>query len=109
MRKELEAASQAKDHFLAVLSHELRTPLTPVLMAARMLGRRSDLPPDLRESLEMIRRNVQIEAQFVDDLLDVTRIERGKLEIVREPVNLHTVIQQAIAVAENEFQEKRQL
>ncbi len=108
VRRELEAASNAKDQFLAVLSHELRTPLTPVLMAARMLGRRSDLPPDMRESIEMIRRNVQIEAQFVDDLLDVTRIERGKLEIVREPVNLHTVIQQAIAVAEGEFQEKRQ-
>jgi two-component system CheB/CheR fusion protein len=108
VRRELEAAGQAKDHFLAVLSHELRTPLTPVLMAVRMLGRRSDLPPDFRESLEMIRRNVQIEAQFVDDLLDVTRIERGKLEIVREPVNVHTVIRQAVAIAENELHEKRQ-
>jgi two-component system CheB/CheR fusion protein len=108
VRRELEAASHAKDQFLAVLSHELRTPLTPVLMATRMLERRQDLPPDLRETLDMIRRNVQIEAQFVDDLLDVTRIERGKLEIVREPVNLHTVIQQAIAFAENELHEKRQ-
>jgi two-component system CheB/CheR fusion protein len=108
VRVELEAASQAKDHFLAVLSHELRTPLTPILMAARMLGRRSDLPADLRESLDMIRRNIQIEAQFVDDLLDVTRIERGKLEIAREPVNLHTVIQQAIGIADGEFQERRQ-
>ncbi len=108
VRKELEAASHAKDHFLAVLSHELRTPLTPVLVAVRMLGRRSDLPADLRESLEMIRRNVQIEAQFVDDLLDVTRIERGKLEIVREPVNLHTIIRQAIVVAESELREKAQ-
>jgi two-component system CheB/CheR fusion protein len=108
VRRELEAASKAKDHFLAVLSHELRTPLTPVLMAARMLGQREDLPPDVRESVDMIRRNIQIEAQFVDDLLDVTRIERGKLEIVREPVNLHTVIEQAIAVAESELQEKRQ-
>jgi signal transduction histidine kinase len=108
VRRDLEAASKAKDHFLAVLSHELRTPLTPVLLAARMLGRRHDLPPDIRESLDMIRRNVRIEAQLVDDLLDVTRIERGKLEIVSEPVNLHTVIQQAVAVAENELQQKRQ-
>jgi len=51
---------------------------------------------------------VQIEAQFVDDLLDVTRIERAKLEIVRVPVNLHTVIRQAITVAEGELEEKRQ-
>ena len=108
VRAQLEAAGKAKDHFLAVLSHELRTPLTPVLMATRILERRLDLPEELRESLEMIRRNVQIEARFIDDLLDVTRIERGKLEILSEPVNLHQVLRQAIAIAEGEVEEKRQ-
>ena len=108
VRADLEAAGKAKDHFLAVLSHELRTPLTPVLLATRILGRRADLPPDMRENLEMIHRNVQIEAQFIDDLLDVTRIERGKLEIMRAPVNLHKVIQDAIAIAGGEFKEMEQ-
>jgi two-component system CheB/CheR fusion protein len=108
VRKELEAASKAKDNFLAVLSHELRTPLTPVLMATRILERRADLAADLRESMEMIRRNVQIEAQMIDDLLDITRIERGKLEIAREPVDLHGMIQHAISIMDGELQERKQ-
>jgi two-component system CheB/CheR fusion protein len=108
VRAELEAAGKAKDQFLAVLSHELRTPLTPVLMATRLLERRKDLPPDAREHLGVIRRNILIEAQFIDDLLDVTRIEHGKLEIIKEPVDLHGVLHQAINVAESELQARRQ-
>lgn len=71
-----QEANRAKDYFLAVLSHELRTPLTPVLAIAQMLGRNTQLPPELREDMEMIRRNVALESQLIDDLLDVTRIER---------------------------------
>jgi two-component system CheB/CheR fusion protein len=108
VRAELEAAAKAKDQFLAVLSHELRTPLTPVLMATRILERRKDLSPEVRENLGVIRRNILIEAQFIDDLLDVTRIERGKLEILMEPVDLHGVLHQAINVADAELQAKRQ-
>jgi len=105
---QLAAAAEAKDNFLAVLSHELRTPLTPVLMATGILARRADLPPDLSDTVEMIRRNIRIEAQLIDDLLDVTRIERGKLEIVSEPVDLHAVIRHAITVTEAELQAKKQ-
>ena len=72
-RNELEAASRAKDRFLAVLSHELRTPLTPVVMAVQTLVRRPDIPDPAREALEMIRRNVKIESHLIDDLLDLTR------------------------------------
>ena len=72
--EEAERASAAKDHFLAVLSHELRTPLTPVLAAAGELARREDLPADVREDLAMIRRNVELEARLMDDLLDLTRV-----------------------------------
>ena len=57
-----EQANRAKDHFLAVLSHELRTPLTPVVMGVSMLQDRSDLDPALRETLEMVRRNIEMEA-----------------------------------------------
>jgi two-component system CheB/CheR fusion protein len=108
VRAELEAAGRAKDQFLAVLSHELRTPLTPVLMATRMLERRKDLPAEVREHLAVIRRNIVIEAQFIDDLLDVTRIERGKLEILMEKVDLHSVLHLAISVADAELQAERQ-
>jgi two-component system CheB/CheR fusion protein len=108
VRGDLEAAGKAKDQFLAVLSHELRTPLTPVLMATRLLERRKDLAPEARDSLAVIRRNVLIEAQFIDDLLDITRIERGKLEILMEPLDLHGILREAINVAEGELEAKRQ-
>ena len=96
--KEAESASRAKDHFLAVLSHELRTPLTPVLMGVSMLRLNRELPGSAREALDMIERNVRIEALFIDDLLDITRISRGKLEIVREPTDVHEAIQNALQV-----------
>ncbi len=65
-----EHANRAKDHFLAVLSHELRTPLTPVVMGLSMLQDRTDLEPGVRETLEMVRRNVELEARLIDDLLE---------------------------------------
>lgn len=68
-RAELVAASTSKDHFLAVLSHELRKPLTPVLVALQILERRDDLAPAVRSTLELIRRNVRVEAHMIDDLL----------------------------------------
>ena len=107
-RAEVEAASKAKDQFLAVLSHELRTPLTPVLMAVGTLDRLPDTPPMVREALGMIRRNIAIEAHFIDDLLDVTRITRGQLEIVREPVDLHELIGHAIGITQADLDSRRQ-
>jgi two-component system, chemotaxis family, CheB/CheR fusion protein len=106
-REDLQAASHAKDHFLAVLSHELRTPLTPVLMAAQALGMRHDLPEGVRPALEMIQRNVRIEASFIDDLLDLTRISRGRLEIVPEPTDLHAAVEAAIAACQPLIDQKR--
>jgi two-component system, chemotaxis family, CheB/CheR fusion protein len=105
-RHELEVASHAKDHFLAVLSHELRTPLTPVLVAAQSLAIRTDLPKAARDALEIIRRNVRTEAQLIDDLLDLTRIARGQMEVVREPVDLHEVIKSALDICESDFRGK---
>ena len=73
------AESEAKDRFIATLSHELRTPLTPVLAAVTALSKRRTSPSSLRGCCEMIRRNVMTEARLIDDLLDVTRITRGKM------------------------------
>jgi PAS domain S-box len=106
--KEAETASKAKDHFVAVLSHELRTPLTPVLLVAQMLSRRTDLPLDVQQALEMIANNVQIEARFIDDLLDMTRLTRGKLEIAREVVDVHEVVRQAVEVSRGDMEAKSQ-
>ncbi|MGE5610846.1 MAG: ABC transporter substrate-binding protein [Bacillota bacterium] len=99
-----EDASRAKDHFLAVLSHELRTPLTPVLTTASILGQDDELPVRYHEDVEMIRRNVELEARLIDDLLDVTRIVRGKLELYRKPVPLCDIIQRAVEVCMPDIQ-----
>ena len=107
-REEAEAAGRAKDHFLAVLSHELRTPLTPVLMMTRALARRTDLPAFVADALAMIERNVQTEAHFVDEMLDLTRITHGKLEIVRTPMDLHEAVRRAVEVTEPELHDKAQ-
>jgi len=107
-RDDLEAASRAKDRFLAVLSHELRTPLTPVVMAVQTLGRRHDLPADVFDALGMIRRNIKIESHLIDDLLDLTRISRGHLEIVAEPMDLHAAIIGAVEICESDIRAKNQ-
>ena len=107
-RAEAEAAGRAKDDFLATLSHELRTPLTPVLIAVQTMVRRDGLAPGLREALEMIGRNVQLQAHFIDDLLDVTRIARGKLELVREPLDLHDAVRRAVEVSQPDIGAKNQ-
>ena len=108
VRREIETASRAKDHFLAVLSHELRTPLTPVLMAAQTLSLRPDLPEGVRQAVEMIQRNVRIEAHFIDDLLDLTRISRGSLELDLGDTDLHEAVREAISVCEPQIEAKQQ-
>ncbi|HEV7405003.1 MAG TPA: chemotaxis protein CheB, partial [Chthoniobacteraceae bacterium] len=107
-RAEAEAAGQAKDQFLAVLSHELRTPLTPVLMAVHTLSRRKDLPEAVTDALAMIRRNVEMEAHFIDDLLDLTRITRGKIEIALDSMDLHEAVHRAVEVSATDFETKQQ-
>ena len=93
-----EAANRAKDHFLATLSHELRTPLTPVLALASALAEDETLPERVRQALTVIRRNVELEARLIDDLLDLTRISRGKLELRREVVDVRQILAHAIEV-----------
>lgn len=105
-RAEVEAASAAKDRFLAMLSHELRTPLTPIMTATHVLERMPNLSEPVRQTIKMMRRNLKIEAQFIDDLLDVTRISSGKLEIVREPLDAHEVVQHAIEISQGDLSGK---
>jgi PAS domain S-box-containing protein len=101
-----EQASRAKDHFLSVLSHELRTPLTPVLAALSFMERQPDLPEELRSQLGMLRRNVETEARLVDDLLDLTRITRGKVKLDHEIVDVHEILRAAIGIMQPEIDNK---
>ncbi len=97
-RADAEAANQAKDRFLAVLGHELRTPLTPVLAEISALLADPSTAAEFRPVLEMTRRNIDIEARLIDDLLDLSRIARNKLRLRPEPVDLHAAIHQALAI-----------
>ena len=101
-----ENASRAKVWFLATLSHELRTPLTPVLMAASAMEKNPDISPDMREELGLIRRNVELETQLIDDLLDLTRIASGKLELKLQPVAADALVRQAIQTCAADIQAK---
>ena len=103
-----EAANRAKDRFLAVLSHELRTPLTPALATAQLLESKTGLPEDLARSLHLIRRNIELEALLVDDLLDLTRIAHGKIELRREPVDLHSVIESVAEICRSDAHARHQ-
>ncbi len=91
-----EEANQAKDRFLATLSHELRTPLTPVLAAVQLLQRQSGLPDSLGSPLEIMRRNVTLEARLIDDLLDLTRVVQGKLMLDRKQIHVGSLIERAV-------------
>lgn len=102
-----DRANRAKDHFLAMLSHELRTPLTPVLMTVSVLQNDPSIPEHLRADVETLRRNVELEARLIDDLLDLTRISHGKLRLDTSEVNVHASLERALAVSAGDLEQKR--
>src|SRR5262249_17279323 len=103
-----QKASKSKDDFLAALSHELRTPLTPALAAATYLENNAEkLPPEFVDDVEIIKRNVQLQARLIDDLLDLTRIARGKLHIELEVCDAHTIVRNALETAHSAIAAKQ--
>ena len=106
LRQELIGANAAKDQFLALLSHELRSPLAPVIaMVGELEAEVPDSPP-VKEALEVVRRNVELEARLIDDLLDVTRISKGKLQLSFETICIHQILQRAYEICREEIQAK---
>jgi len=101
-RQEAEAANSAKDHLLAALSHELRTPLTPVIALLPSVLNHDDLPEELRYDLTMIDRNVRLEARLIDDLLDLTRIARGRLQLQLQRTDAHAAAEHAVVIIQEE-------
>jgi signal transduction histidine kinase/ActR/RegA family two-component response regulator len=98
----VEAANRTKDNFLAMLSHELRTPLTPVLAAVDVLETEPTQSEDSKTALAMIRRNVELESQLIDDLLDLTRITRDKLQLKFDPIDAHQAITNVVEICATE-------
>ena len=105
-RAEAEAANQAKDRFIAMLSHELRTPLTPILLASSMLSNDPTVPDHIRQELKIIARNAVLEARLIDDLLDLTRINQQKLNLVYEIVDVHDLLRSALSICSHEISAK---
>jgi PAS domain S-box-containing protein len=95
-REAAEAASRIKDEFLAIVSHELRSPLNPILGWSKLLRTRRLDEQKTDQALEVIERNAQMQAQLINDLLDVSRILRGKLSLDTRPVDLASTIQAAL-------------
>jgi PAS domain S-box-containing protein len=104
--QEAERANQAKDHFLAALSHELRTPLTPVLATLANWENRHLLSDSMQDDVRLIRRNVELEARLIDDLLDLTRVVKGKLPLNFETVDMNELTQQVAEICESEINAK---
>ncbi len=106
-RATVEAANRTKDNFLAMLSHELRTPLTPVLAALDALQTQSPSPDELKATHAMMRRNIELESQLIDDLLDLTRITKDKLQLQFESVDAHQALSNVFEICAAEANEKK--
>ena len=95
-REDAQAANHAKDEFLATLSHELRTPLNAILGWVRLMNSGSLDAPTTQRALEIIERNTRLQAQLIEDLLDVSRIISGKLRLDLRPASVSSVVEAAI-------------
>ncbi len=100
----VRAASEAKDKFLAMISHELRTPLNPVLSIISGMNENPDLPEMFREDIAVVLRNIQLETRLIDDLLDFHRIIKGNLSFAAEPVDVHAMIRNVIAICQSDVE-----
>jgi PAS domain S-box-containing protein len=105
-REAAERANRVKDEFLAVLSHELRSPLNPILGWTKLLQSRQFDAAETAEALATIERNVKLQIQLVDDLLDIGRILRGKLSLNPSPVNFSAIIEAALDTVRTAAQAK---
>lgn len=95
--EQLREANRAKDEFLSILSHELRTPLTPILGWMHLMKPFSNLDPMLAQGIQTVERNANQLAGLIRDLLDLTRIIRGRIELAREPADLSSLVQSAFS------------
>lgn len=100
-----EGENRAKDQFLAILSHELRTPLTPILATVSAVDP-AVLSPELRADLAMIQRNVELESKLIEDLLDLTRISRGKIVLHMEILDCHSCLRSALEICKSDITDK---
>jgi PAS domain S-box-containing protein len=107
-RAEAEAANRTKDEFLALLAHELRNPLAPIVTAAALLRRPGPSPALIEQAAGIVERQVKNLARLLDDLLDVSRITRGRIDLRRETVPLADAVGRAVEAVRPLVDERRQ-
>ncbi len=105
LEAELRAADRRKDEFIATLAHELRNPLAPVRTAVQILQRQEAEMPGSQKLRDIIARQVQVMARLIDDLMDVSRINQGRIELRRERVALTRVLALAVEASQPQFDE----
>jgi signal transduction histidine kinase/ActR/RegA family two-component response regulator len=105
-RAAAEQHSRTKDDFIAVLSHELRTPLSAIVGWVAVMQRR-DPTPDQMKALESIERNVKAQARIISDILDVSRINSGKLRVERERVDPAQVVRNALTALQKDIGDRK--
>jgi signal transduction histidine kinase/CheY-like chemotaxis protein len=109
-REELALAHRRKDEFIALMSHELRNPLAPISNALFVLQARSrGLPEDVRQAHALMRRQIEHVTRLVDDLLNISRIDEGKITLKREPVNLVAAVTEAAGLVRTQGPQRRHL
>lgn len=106
VREEAERANRVKDEFLSILSHELRSPLNPILGWSRLLQAKQFDEARTAQALSTIERNARLQTQLIDDLLDVAKILRGKLNLNEVPVQLMPVVEAALEVVKTAAEAK---
>ncbi|HZZ73110.1 MAG TPA: ATP-binding protein [Pirellulales bacterium] len=105
--QEVRNADRRKDEFLAMLSHELRNPLAPLRNALLIVKQMQHEPETLQWAVEMMERQIENLVRLVDDLLDVSRITRGKIELKRAPIELQVLVERAVEIAKPLIDEQR--
>ena len=105
-RENAGAASTAKDRFLGLLSDKLRAPLTPVLTWAGRIAEQFDLSPDVQQALKMVRGNLELEMRLIEDVLDLSRIARGKLTLQLRKADAHELLQSALEIVRSDIEQR---
>jgi len=106
-KEEAEQANEAKTRFIGMLSHELRTPLNPLMMIIHAWKTENILPPALLPDLEILQRCVEIETKLIDDLLDITAITRGKINLELRHQDVNELLQYTIEVVQPQIDERK--
>jgi len=107
LRAEAQEANRTKDEFLAMLGHELRNPLSPIVTALQLMKLRGGASGPFERERQLIERQVGHLTRLVDDLLDVSRIARGKLDLKKQPIDIGSVVAKAIEIASPLFELRR--